>query len=60
MLPVLLSPGQISHRVNQVNLPEPWVMYVGIIIQDNFTFLGRFKFAEDCMTSLSISNLWFL
>jgi hypothetical protein len=60
MLPVLLSPGQISHRVNQVTLPEPWVMYVGIIIQDNFIFLGRFKLAEDCMTSLSISNLWFL
>lgn len=31
-------------------------MYVGIIIQDNFIFLGRFKLAEDCMTSLSVSN----
>lgn len=55
---MLLPPGQISQGVNQVNLPEPWVMYVGIITQDNFT--GRFKFAEDWMTSLPIPNLWFL
>lgn len=48
---MLLPPGQIWQRVNQVNLLGPWVMYVGIITGDNFMLLGKCKFAEDSMTS---------
>lgn len=56
ILPVL-PPRQILQRVNQINLPEPWVICVGIITWYNSMLLGRFRFAEDCMTSQPISNL---